>query len=131
MLLFAAPISAVDPVAVIAVFEEIHVNDFLFIHVFGESLFNDSITVVLYIMFLKFVAIGEKNIHWYHYLAVGGSFFVIAGGGILIGILAALAVALMTKLSINLPTVSQCAVFVIPYLAYLTAELFGMSSIFA
>uniref|UniRef100_A0AC35G660 Cation/H+ exchanger domain-containing protein n=1 Tax=Panagrolaimus sp. PS1159 TaxID=55785 RepID=A0AC35G660_9BILA len=79
ILLFAAPISAVDPVAVIAVFEEIHVNDFLFIHVFGESLFNDSITVVLYIMFLKFIALGENNIHWYHYFAVGGSFFLIAG----------------------------------------------------
>ena len=46
MFLFSAFISAVVPVVVLAVFEEIHVDEVWYIVVFDETLLNDAVTVV-------------------------------------------------------------------------------------
>ena len=47
ILLFASLISAVDPVAVLAIFQEVGVNPDLYFLVFGESLFNGTSPLLL------------------------------------------------------------------------------------
>lgn len=83
--LFASLISAVDPVAVLAVFEEIHVNEILYIVVFGESLLNDAVTVVLYHMCEVYSQIGIDKINMTHMVSGGANFLVVALGGTIIG----------------------------------------------
>uniref|UniRef100_A0A915NB77 Sodium/hydrogen exchanger n=1 Tax=Meloidogyne javanica TaxID=6303 RepID=A0A915NB77_MELJA len=122
---------AVDPVAVIAVFEQININSFLFINVFGEALFNDGVSVVLYQMFRKFLLIGIDNLSFWHFIAGCASFLIISIGGLFIGLLFAIVASLATKFATRIRLLAPVFVFVVPYLAYLSAELFGLSSILA
>lgn len=55
ILIFSTIICAVDPVAVLCVFEDIHVNELLYICVFGESLLNDAVTIVSFFPIYLFI----------------------------------------------------------------------------
>ncbi|XP_037960841.1 uncharacterized protein LOC119689960 isoform X2 [Teleopsis dalmanni] len=129
--LFASLISAVDPVAVLAVFEEIHVNEILYIVVFGESLLNDAVTVVMYHMMEVYNEIGISNIIAQDVVSGVGSFFVVAIGGTVIGIIWGFLTGLVTRFTDHVRVIEPIFIFVMAYLAYLNAEIFHMSGILA
>ncbi|XP_056876481.1 sodium/hydrogen exchanger 3.1 [Takifugu flavidus] len=128
-LLFGSLIAAVDPVAVIAVFEQVHVNEVLFIMVFGESLLNDGVTVVLFNVFDAFVSLGGSKINAVEIIKGIVSFFVVAFGGSLVGFVFGLLISLLTRFTKNIQIIEPGFVFVLGYLAYLTAEMLSLSAI--
>uniref|UniRef100_A0A8D2ZJ18 Sodium/hydrogen exchanger n=1 Tax=Scophthalmus maximus TaxID=52904 RepID=A0A8D2ZJ18_SCOMX len=128
-LLFGSLIAAVDPVAVIAVFEQVHVNEVLFIMVFGESLLNDGVTVVLFNVFDAFVSLGGSQIDAVEIIKGIVSFFVVAFGGSLLGFVFGLLISLLTRYTKNIQIIEPGFVFVLGYLSYLTAEMLSLSAI--
>jgi len=129
--LFSSLISAVDPVAVLAVFEEIHVDEILYIVVFGESLLNDAVTVVLYHMFEAYVDIGVDNIQVNDVLKGFASFLVVALGGTIVGIIWGYVTGFVTRFTNHARILEPLFVFTMAYLSYLNAEIFHLSGIMA
>ncbi|CAK6444239.1 unnamed protein product [Pipistrellus nathusii] len=130
-LLFGSLIAAVDPVAVLAVFEEVHVNEVLFIIVFGESLLNDAVTVVLYTVFESFVTLGGDKVTGVDCVKGIVSFFVVSLGGTLVGVVFAFLLSLVTRFTKHVRIIEPGFVFVISYLSYLTSEMLSLSAILA
>ncbi|XP_068165389.1 sodium/hydrogen exchanger 2-like [Antennarius striatus] len=128
-LLFAAIISAVDPVAALNVFEDIGVNEQIYIVIFGEGLFNDAVTVVLYNMF-SFLADLPMVDSIDVFLGVA-RFFVVGVGGILFGLVFGFVAAFTTRFTHNVRQIEPLFVFMYSYLAYLLAECFAISSVLA
>ncbi|KAK2887478.1 hypothetical protein Q8A67_015706 [Cirrhinus molitorella] len=128
-LLFGSLIAAVDPVAVIAVFEEVHVNEVLFILVFGESLLNDGVTVVLYNVFEAFVNLGGPMIDTAEIFKGIFTFVVVAFGGSFLGVVFAILLSLLTRCTKHIQIIEAGFVFVVGYMAYLTAEMLSLSAI--
>ncbi|XP_053329914.1 sodium/hydrogen exchanger 2-like [Spea bombifrons] len=126
---FGSLIAAVDPVAVLSVFEEIHVNEKLYILVFGESLLNDAVTVVLYKLFEDFDEM--TDIQLVDIFSGIGKVFVVGIGGVLVGLAYGFVAALTTRFTENIRVIEPLFVFLYSYLSYLTAEMFHLSGIVA
>ncbi|KII67970.1 Sodium/hydrogen exchanger 2 [Thelohanellus kitauei] len=127
--LFGSIVSAVDPVAVLAVFEELHVNEILYIIVFGESILNDAVTVVLYNLFsqlMSFSSVGMREV------GMGVAMFLIdAFGGMAIGIAMGIIGSLITRFTKHVTVIEPLTILLVSYISYLISEIFHFSGILA
>ncbi|KAF4087233.1 hypothetical protein AMELA_G00093250 [Ameiurus melas] len=128
-LLFASIIAAVDPVAVLTVFEDVNIHEQLYIVAFGESLFNDAVTVVLYNLFNHMAILPVVDVADV-FLSVA-RFFVVGLGGMLFGFLFGFVAAFTTRFTWKVREIEPLFIFMYSYLAYLLAELLSISSIMA
>ena len=104
---------------------QVGVNDVLFFLVFGESLLNDAMTVVLYKTFSEFTKM--DSIETNQYLLAIAAFFTVSLGGVILGIACGCVSCLITKYTKHVRVVEPLATFSMAYFAYLFAELFHWS----
>ena len=94
---FGSLISATDPVAVLAIFKQMDADENLYAIVFGESIFNDAISIVMYDTVRKMADGDPDTSKFQQVLGAIINFLVIFIGSILMGAMTALIVAFIQK----------------------------------
>lgn len=126
---FGALISATDPVTVLAVFHDLNVDVDMYILVFGESVLNDAVAIVL----TKTVEDFGDEFSGLHFLRALGSFCGIFLGAFGIGSLMGCATALVTKFTHirDFPLLETALFCIMSYMSYLLAEALQLTGIVA
>jgi sodium/hydrogen exchanger 2 len=131
-LAFGSLLSATDPVAVLAVFDQIKVNADLHNLVSGEAVLNDAAGLTLYGFFVQLGdSIGESD---FPAVDVGWAFlqfFIICFGGCAIGIVLGLLGALESRFTERSGVLEPLIVLSHGLVAYIIAYWIGMSAIIA
>ncbi|KAJ3445400.1 sodium/hydrogen exchanger [Anaeramoeba flamelloides] len=126
-LTFGSLISAVDPVAVLAIFEEAHVNETLHIIVSGESILNDSVSIVLFQLFVNLTKVSHITTS-IPFLALV-RFFLVSFGGVLFGVSMGLLGSWVTKFTNVLQLFEPVVLMCVGFLSYQLAEVLSLSGI--
>ncbi|GCE30324.1 Na+/H+ antiporter [Dictyobacter alpinus] len=129
--LLAAILSPTDPVAVLGLFRQLHVNERLSNIIEGESLFNDGVAGSLYQVFLMFVLLGVHNQSLTGWSAVGTGLLQLlieAGGGIAFGIIAGAVISQGLK-RIDDPQIETTITLVAAYGVFWVADTIHLSAI--
>ncbi|XP_060565414.1 sodium/hydrogen exchanger 8-like isoform X2 [Ruditapes philippinarum] len=131
---FGSLISAVDPVATLAIFHSLNVDEVLYMLVFGESILNDAVAITLTVTVLEFENPEMANVTGSAaFFKAVLRFLVMFFGSSLIGMVSGLVSALLLKF-VDLrktPSLEIGMMLVFSYLPYGLAEGLHLSGIMA
>ncbi|XP_060625815.2 sodium/hydrogen exchanger 7 isoform X2 [Anolis sagrei] len=132
-LFFGAIISATDPVTVLAIFNELHADVDLYALLFGESVLNDAVAIVLSSSIVAYQPTGE-NIHAFDAAAFFksvGVFLGIFSGSFMMGVATGIVTALVTKFTKLhcFPLLETALFFLMSWSTFLLAEACGFTGV--
>jgi solute carrier family 9 (sodium/hydrogen exchanger), member 8 len=137
-LLFGALISAVDPVATLAIMgaKEINCDPLLYSLVFGESVLNDAVAIVLFRTIQGFLPTTKGEVQEFNFttvLSVLGRFLYISLGSIIIGVLIGLLCSFIFKNTHikKYPKYEITTLILTAFGSYALSEAISMSGIMA
>lgn len=117
-LLLGAIVSATDPVAVVSIFEDLHVPKRLAILVEGESLFNDATAIVLFSI-LSLMVMGDSDSTLMEGIML---FLKVFLGGVIVGYLIATLTGALFKRMKKVPIVKITLTISLAYFSFIIAE---------
>ncbi|XP_055034457.2 sodium/hydrogen exchanger 6a [Misgurnus anguillicaudatus] len=134
-LFFGAIVSATDPVTVLAIFSELQVDADLYALLFGESVLNDAVAVVLSSSIVAYQPTGD-NTHTFEGMAMLKSFGIFLGvfsGSFALGLATGVVTALVTKFTKlrDLPLLETALFFLMSWSTFLLAEACGFTGVVA
>lgn len=92
----------------------------------GESLVNDATGLIAYRYAVTAVVTGSFNL-----LEAGMQFFLVAGGGIILGLIVGRVFLWIHRITTDNPTTDTTLTFLAPFIAYLSAESIHVSGVLA
>ncbi|KAI5474244.1 hypothetical protein MNV49_003771 [Pseudohyphozyma bogoriensis] len=127
-LLFGSTLSATDPVTILAIFNALHVDPKLYSVIFGESILNDAVAIVMFETLSQFHG---ENIHVLSFFHGVGIFLLTFCISMALGVIFGLACSLMLKHSElgRFTEIESCLVFLIAYTSYFFSNALTMSGI--
>ncbi|XP_037626988.1 sodium/hydrogen exchanger 7 isoform X1 [Sebastes umbrosus] len=134
-LFFGAIISATDPVTVLAIFNELHADGDLYALLFGESVMNDAVAIVLSSSIVAYQPSGA-NTHMFDAAAFFksvGVFLGIFSGSFVMGAATGVVTALVTKFTKLhcFPLLETALFFLMSWSTFLLAEACGFTGVVA
>ncbi|XP_036379894.1 sodium/hydrogen exchanger 6-like [Megalops cyprinoides] len=134
-LFFGAIVSATDPVTVLAIFNELRVDVDLYALLFGESVLNDAVAIVLSSSIVAYQPEGD-NSHTFEATAMLKSFGVFLGvfsGSFALGVATGIMTALVTKFTKlrDFPLLETALFFLMSWSTFLLAEACGFTGVVA
>lgn len=126
-----ATLSATDPVTILAIFNTYKVDPKLYTVIFGESILNDAIAIVLFETAQRYKPGSAKggSLSIISFFEAIGTFLLVFFGSLVIGVAVGIGTALGLKYTLvrRFPKIESCLVFLIAYASYFFANGVYMS----